>query len=224
LARSVKKLPWLVTHRAVPRALSRMKVEIIRATHLHCRVEFQGPVRIGPGFQLEIPETGTFIVGPGVDFRRGFVCEIVGHGRVEIGANTVFTSNCLIQCATSIEIGSWCAFGQSVLIVDGYHRYADPDVHWFHQGYDFRPLKIGNGVGVSDKCTVQADIGERAMIASQTVIDRPIPPYCVAAGKPARVVRFFGPPELRPAALEPRRSKAEAAGTVEPQAGGEQAT
>ncbi len=172
-------------------------------THRHCRVEFKGPVRIGPGFQLEIPENGTFIVGPGVDFRRGFVCEIVGRGRVVIGAETVFTSNCLIQCATSIEIGYRCAFGQSTLIVDGYHRYARHDRHWLEQGYDFRPIKIGDGVGVSDKCTIQADIGERSMIASQTAIDRPIPPYCVAAGKPARVVRYFGPPEQRPGGPQP---------------------
>jgi acetyltransferase-like isoleucine patch superfamily enzyme len=139
------------------------------------------------------------IVGPGVDFRRGFVCEIGGEGRVEIGAGTTFTSHALVQCSTSIEIGRRCAFGQAVLIVDGYHRYDDPGRHWLDQGYDFRPIKIGDGAGISDKCTIQADVGERAMIASHSVVNRPIPAYVVAAGSPARVVRYFGPPDQNPA-------------------------
>jgi acetyltransferase-like isoleucine patch superfamily enzyme len=170
----------------------------ILAIHRHCRVEFQGPVHLGPGFHLEIPDAGSFIVGAGVSFRRGFVCEIHDGGQVSIGAGTTFTSYGLIQCSTSIEIGERCAFGQSTLIVDGYHRYLGLDDHWLDQGYDFRPIRIGDGAGVSDKCTVQADIGERAMIASQSVVNRPIPAYSVAAGVPARVIRYFGPPEQRP--------------------------
>jgi acetyltransferase-like isoleucine patch superfamily enzyme len=169
----------------------------IRATHLHCNVDIGRPVRLGPGFSLWIPHDGSFVVEPGVDFRRDFKCEIEGDGRVEIGSGTVFTSNALIQCSTLISIGKQCAFGQSTLIVDGYHRYKDHTRHWIDQGYDHRPIRIGDGAGISDKCTIQADIGERAMIASGSVVNRPIPPYCLAVGAPARVVRYFGPPERR---------------------------
>lgn len=169
----------------------------IQATHLHCTVDIARPVRLGPGFSLYIPDNGTFVVGAGVDFRSGFRCDIEGDGRVEIGAGTVFTSNTLIQCSTLVSIGTRCAFGQSTLIVDGYHRYQDGDRHWMEQGYDLRPIHIGDGAGISDKCTIQADIGERAMVASGSVVNRPIPPYCLAVGAPARVVRYFGPPEKR---------------------------
>ena len=191
-------MPWRVRYVWGQRAMTEARKLGIWATHRHCRVEFQGPVRLGPGFRLSIPDAGTLIVGPGVDFRGGFVCLIEGTGRVVIGAGSIFTSHALIQCGTSIEIGERCAFGQSLLMVDGYHRYSDPDRHWLEQGYDHRPLRIGDGVGVSDKCTIQADIGERAMIGSQSVVDRPIPPFCTAVGAPARVVRYFGPPEHDP--------------------------
>jgi acetyltransferase-like isoleucine patch superfamily enzyme len=191
------KLPWEARYVWGERAATQARLLAIRATHGHARVVFRGAVRIGPGFQLSIPDAGTFVVGEGVDFRRGFVCEIAGDGKVVIGAGTTFTSHCLIQCATSIEIGERCAFGQSTLIVDGYHRYDDPSIHWLEQGYDYRPLKIGDEVGVSDKCTVQANIGKRAMIASQSVVNRDIPPYSLAAGAPARVVRKFGPEDRK---------------------------
>jgi acetyltransferase-like isoleucine patch superfamily enzyme len=199
-----------------PRLASGVRRALILATHQHCHVEFRGPVRLGPGFHLEIPEHGTFIVGPGVDFRRGFVCEISGGGRVEIGGWTTFTSSCLVQCSTSIRIGERCAFGQSVLIVDGHHRYQGLDRHWLDQGYDFTPITIGDGVGVSDKCTVFADIGERAMVASHSVVNRPIPAYSVAAGVPARVIRTFGP-DQREGGEEDRRERP--AGPEGPSAG-----
>ncbi|MEY2446743.1 MAG: hypothetical protein QOH79_219 [Acidimicrobiaceae bacterium] len=198
-----RRLPWYLRYAFGARLMSKVRLVMLKATHLHCRIEFRGPVRIGPGFRLDMLDHGTLIVGSNVDFRRGFVCEIAGNGRVEIGAGTVFTSNALVQCSTSIVIGERCAFGQSTLVFDGVHRYTDLETHWMDQGWDFEPITIGDGVGVSDKCTIQASIGERAMIASGSVVNRPIPAYTVAAGVPARVVRYFGPeprPEVAPAA------------------------
>jgi acetyltransferase-like isoleucine patch superfamily enzyme len=193
----MRRLPWQLRYRAGTKLCSGGRRILISATHRHCRVEFGEGAYLGPGFQLFIPDRGTFIVGPGVDFRRWFACEIWGDGRVEIGAGSIFTSNTLIQCSTSIVIGERCAFGQATIIADGYHRYRDPGVHWLDQGYEFRPIVIGDGVGVSDKCTIQADIGERAMVGSGSVVNRPVPPFCLAVGAPARVVRYFGPPDRR---------------------------
>jgi acetyltransferase-like isoleucine patch superfamily enzyme len=201
------RAPWVMRYDVGARAASTIRLLIIRATHMHCRVEIETPVRLGPGFSLFMPFGGAFIVGPGVHFRRNFACEIGQGGRVEIGPGTDFTSNALIQCSTLVSIGARCAFGQSTLIVDGYHRYRDPDQHWMEQGHDFRPIHIGDGVGISDKCTIQSDVGERAMVASGSVVNRPVPPYCLAVGSPARVVRYFGPPERREELVPPRQRR-----------------
>ena len=203
----VRRAPWVLRYDLGARAASTFRLLVIRATHTHCQVEIESPVRIGPGFSLFMPSGGEFIVGAGVHFRRGFTCEIRQGGRVEIGPGTDFTSNVLIQCSTLVSIGARCVFGQSTLIADGYHRYRDPDQHWMEQGHDFRPIHIGEGAGVSDKCTIQSDVGERAMIASGSVVNRPIPPYCLAVGTPARVVRYFGPPERRHELVPPRQRR-----------------
>lgn len=202
------KAPWVARYEYGARLASALRLLSVRLTHGHCQVEIREPVRLGPGFSLYIPDHGTLVVGEGVEFRHGFRCEIHGDGRVEIGAGTVFTSNCLIQCSSLVSIGEQCAFGQSTLVVDGYHRYRDPSRHWLEQGYDFRPIHIGPGAGISDKCTIQADVGERAMVASGSVVKRPVPPYCLAVGSPARVVRYFGPPEQRAQLVPPRRRRA----------------
>ncbi|HLI74751.1 MAG TPA: acyltransferase [Acidimicrobiales bacterium] len=200
--RDLRALPWKLRYELGARAASTARLLLIEATHLHCTVSIARPVRLGPGFSLYIPNGGTFVVGPGVDFRRGFRCEIQGDGRVDIGAGSIFSSNVMIQCSTSITIGRRCAFGQSTLVVDGQHRYRDPDVHWLEQGYDFHPLVIGDGAGISDKCTVQADVGERAVVASGSVVSKPIPPFALAGGTPARVVRSFRPKDRESEAAE----------------------
>jgi acetyltransferase-like isoleucine patch superfamily enzyme len=195
---ALRRLPWRVRYRAGQRVATQMRRLAIELTHRHCHVEFQGPVRLGPGFALDIPDAGTLIIGPGVDFRRGFVCEISGPGRVTIGGGTTFTSHSLIQCTTSIDIGEGCVFGQSLLIADGNHRYRDAERHLFEQGYDFRPIVIGRGASIMSKVTVVNSIGEHAFVGANSVVTKPIPAFCVAAGSPARVIDYFGPPDQRP--------------------------
>jgi acetyltransferase-like isoleucine patch superfamily enzyme len=197
-----RKIPWYLRYRLGARSGSAIRRLAIQATHRHCRVEFQGPVYLGPGFALNIPDRGTLIVGAGVDFRRGFVCEISGDGRVVIGENSTFTSHALIQCSTSIEVGARCVFGQALMMADGNHRFRDWTHHVLDQGYDFRPITIGDGAVVTSKCTVLADIGKGAVVGANSVVVRPVPSYCLAGGVPARVIEHFGPSDERPVDLD----------------------
>jgi len=194
LRRGILKGPWLVRYRYGAQLASDLRRILIMVTHRHCRVEFTGAVRLGPGFSLHIPERGTLVVGNGVDFRRGFYCEISGEGRVTIGDGCSFTSNAMIQCSTSIDIGSRCAFAQSVHIVDGSHRFRDPSRPVMDQGYDFRPISIGDNVWVASKCTIAASVGEGTVVGAHSLVSRPLPSYCLAVGTPATPVEFFDGP------------------------------
>lgn len=182
-------LPWRARYRWAPRAASDLRRLTATATHGHATVEFRGPVRLGPGFALDIPGPGTFVVGAGVDLRRGFVCEISGEGRVTIGDGSVFTRGALVQCSTSIDIGRRCVFGQDVLLADGNHRYDDPDRHLLDQGYSFTPLVIGDGAVVMSKCTVVASLGAGSVVAAGSVVTEAVPPRTLVGGAPARILR-----------------------------------
>src|SRR5262249_37564720 len=117
-------------------------------------IVFEGPVYLGPRFSLHMPHGGTFIVGPGVEFRRGFRAELAGpESVIRIGGGSTFTYDAIIQCASSIEIGAHCMFGQATMVVDGNHRFRDLDTPMLHQGYDLRPLRLADHVTVTTKCT-----------------------------------------------------------------------
>jgi acetyltransferase-like isoleucine patch superfamily enzyme len=199
-----RRVPWRVRYQFGERVATRLRRAAIALTHQHCTVEFRGRVRLGPGFSVMIPGPGTLVVGDGVDFRRGFVCEISGTGRVAIGDRAIFTSHALIQCSTSIEIGEEAMLGQDLFIADGNHRFRDWRRNMLEQGYDYRPIRIGARAAINTKSTILNSVGEGAIVGANSVVTRPVPAYCVAVGAPARVIDYFGPPELRPPELEER--------------------
>jgi acetyltransferase-like isoleucine patch superfamily enzyme len=198
----LRRAPWELRYKYGAKVASEFRRLMVLATHRHCHVEFQGPVYLGPGFSLDIPDNGTLIVGAGTEFRRGFRCEIGGGGRVLIGGMCHFTYDPIIACSTLIEIGSGCGVGQNVYIVDGVHRFRDWSKDFYESGYEFREIHIGDHVQIHSKCTIQNSIGHHAVIGANSVVTREIPPWCLAVGAPARVIEYIGPPEERPPDLD----------------------
>jgi acetyltransferase-like isoleucine patch superfamily enzyme len=198
LMRKVRFAPRKIGYVWGPRVMSKLRKWWVLFRHPHANIVFQGPVYIGPGFSLHIPGNGNFVVGPHVEFRRRFRAEIYEGGTIRIGAGSYLTYDAIIACSTSIEIGERCGIGQNAYITDGNHKYRDLDVPFLSQGYNFRPIKIENDAQIHSKVTIINDIGERAIIGANAVVTRPIPPYTVAAGVPAKVIDYFGPPGSEP--------------------------
>lgn len=192
--RALKLLAKLLRHPreelhygAGPRLMSALRKRWIVFVNPRARIEFGPDVHIGPDFSLHIPHNGTFIVGARTEFRRGFRAELIGDAVVEIGEDCVFGYYSLIGCTSRVEIGNKCAFGQSLAIFDGNHRYRDLSQPLQDQGFDLRPIRIEDRAVCLTKVTVTADIGERAVIGAHSFVNRPIPAFSLAAGVPAVV-------------------------------------
>jgi acetyltransferase-like isoleucine patch superfamily enzyme len=188
----VRRLLAKLSYRWGPRIASEVRKRWLLLRHPHVDIRFDGPVYLGPGFSLFCPEGGTFHVGPGVEFRRGFRAELHG-GTIRIGGGSVFTYYVLMQCTTTIDVGERCMFGQSSIVVDGNHRFRDLTKPMLAQGYDLSPITIGDDAVITSKCTIIADVGERAFVGANSVVTKPIPAFTVAAGVPAKVIDSFGP-------------------------------
>jgi acetyltransferase-like isoleucine patch superfamily enzyme len=197
----LREAPRSIGYYRGPRLMSSLRRRWVLLRHPHANVQIDPSAYLGPGFSLHIPGPGTFIAGPGSEFRRGFRCEIEGRGRVSVGAETRFTYNVLMQCTTTIDIGERCVFGQSTMIVDGNHRFRDYEKPMLAQGYDYSPIEVGDDAAIMTKCTIIASIGTRAFIGANSVVTKPVPAYTVTVGAPARPIEYFGPPGQEPAEL-----------------------
>ena len=190
-----------------PRIMSELRKRWVIFRHPLATIRFEGPVYLGPGFSLHMPDRGSFICGPGVEFRRGFRAEISNNGRITIGAGSAFTYYVLMQCSTTIDVGKRVMFGQSTIVLDGQHRFRDLTKPMLAQGYDFTPVTIEDDVTITTKCTIMNSVGTRAFIGANSVVARPVPPYTVNVGAPARVIDYYGPPGLEPEGWEPPKEQ-----------------
>ena len=117
--------------------------------------------------------TPQFIMGDGSSFGDG------GH----------------ISCINKVEIGKGVRIGRKVFITDNAHGASDRSQ--LDTPPNFRPL-YSKGPVVIEDCAWIGDmvcimpgvtIGRGSIIGANAVVTHDIPPYCMAAGNPARIIK-----------------------------------
>jgi acetyltransferase-like isoleucine patch superfamily enzyme len=98
----------------------------------------------------------------------------------------------MVAAVELVEIGEHCMFANGCFVTDGNHRFDDPakPVPW--QGFTTKgPTRIGANVwcGANVVITSGVTIGERSVIGANSVVTTDIPPFSIAAGAPARVLK-----------------------------------
>lgn len=157
--------------------------------------------RIMPGVEIINPQN--ISVGSYTLLSRDCVIEswnfsyLTHEGSITIGNNCNFGEYTHISSVNKIEIGDNCLTGRFVLITDNSHGNNDiTDI-------DMAPSKrkviskaatiIGKNVWIGDKVSIMPGvaIGDSAIIAANAVVTHDIPPYSIAAGIPAKVIKRF---------------------------------
>ena len=116
--------------------------------------------------------------------------------KISIGDGCMFGPDMHITAVNSIRIGKNVRTGKSVLISDNSH--GDPkDMALRNIAPNARPIYskgaivIGDNVWIGEKAAILAGvtIGEGAIIGANAVVTKNIPPYSIAAGIPARIIK-----------------------------------
>ena len=97
-----------------------------------------------------------------------------------------------VAAVDSVHIGEHCMFANGCFVTDGNHRFDDPDKPITWQGFTSKgPTTIGDNVwcGANVVVTSGVTIGERCVIGANSVVTTDLPPFSIAAGAPARVLR-----------------------------------
>jgi acetyltransferase-like isoleucine patch superfamily enzyme len=121
---------------------------------------------------------------------------VIHHGVVFDDSGTTIGDDVWISVGCYIElahIADHVLIGPHALLLAGgrYHKLDRLDVPIKRQGNAPRvPITIGRGAWIGANATVMADVGHDAIVGAGAVVTRPVPPYAVVVGNPARVSRM----------------------------------
>ncbi len=123
------------------------------------------------------------------------------NGRISIGEGSLLNIAVQVAALETVAIGAHCMFANGCLITDADHAFDDPrrPVPW--QGFTSKgPTRIGDNVwcGANVVITSGVTVGERCVIGANSVVTEDLPPFSVAVGAPARVIRAIAYPGAAP--------------------------
>lgn len=107
-----------------------------------------------------------------------------------IGTGTIIGAAKFIQIKKKALIGPYCYIG------DHDHEYRNINIPINDQGYtNIEKIIIGEGVWVSANSTIGSGvtIGKNSVIGANSVVLNDIPPFSLAVGQPAKVVKQYNP-------------------------------
>jgi acetyltransferase-like isoleucine patch superfamily enzyme len=147
------------------------------------------------GNVLEALREGRLEVGEGVLLEPGVWITAPGQARVRIGAGTFLNRGVMVASQELVEIGEHCMLANGCFVSDANHRFDDLERPITWQGFETRgPTRIADNcwLGANVVVTSGVSIGERCVIGANSVVTRDVPPFSIAAGSPARVLRTIG--------------------------------
>jgi acetyltransferase-like isoleucine patch superfamily enzyme len=132
----------------------------------------------------------------GVTIRAGSKVNIGNFSSIN-GPNTDILSKIY-----PVTIGSFCSIARSVSIQEFNHKVNGLSSYHINSNLkkesviedvsSKNPIEIGHDVWIGAHCVVLsgAKIGTGAVIAANSVVTNDIPPYAIAAGTPAKVIKY----------------------------------
>jgi acetyltransferase-like isoleucine patch superfamily enzyme len=161
------------------------------------------------GNVLEALRDGRLEIGAGTLFEPGVWITAPGDARVRFGEGSFLNLGVMVASVEMVEIGSHCMFANGCFVTDGNHRFDDPGRPVTWQGFDSKgPTRVGDNVwcGANVVITSGVTVGERCVIGANSVVTTDLPPFSIAAGAPARVLRTIEYEALAKKPLSPSGS------------------
>ncbi len=113
-------------------------------------------------------------------------------GALTVGERSNIGAHMLDASGSTRTIGKCCALAAGVIMRSSNHNYSNPKIPIMDQEDYSGTIVLGNDVWIGANVSVLADavIGDGCVIGAGAVVTRGyIPPYSVAVGVPAKVVK-----------------------------------
>ena len=104
----------------------------------------------------------------------------------------MINAGCYLSGEGSLTIGDDVLIGPNSCILSAGHAFSDPDEVIQKQPITYGPVVIEKGawIGASSVILQGVAVGEGAVVGAGSVVPKNIPPFAVAVGNPARIIKF----------------------------------
>ena len=140
--------------------------------------------------RIDVLPFNKFVLGAGSTIEE--YCTINnGVGNVIIGQNTLIgIGNTIIG---PIKIGNNVIFAQNIVASALNHEYRDPHLPIYKQPIITKEIIIEDDCWIAANAVITAGvtIGKHSVIAAGAVVTKDIPPYSVAVGNPAKILKQY---------------------------------
>ncbi len=148
---------------------------------------------IAAGMPPWLEAAGRIVIGAGSLVREGAILQSYG-GHITIGRGCTVNPYCILQGNGGITIGDDTLIAAHVTVFSANHVFDDPARRIRAQGEMAKGVKIGNDVWIGAGSTILdgVTIGDGAVVAASSVVNRDVPGMAVVAGVPAKIIRYRG--------------------------------
>lgn len=112
-----------------------------------------------------------------------------------IGDFTSIAGPCVISAMRSVVLEEHVLLASNIYISDHSHRYDQAGIPVKMQGVTrIAPVLIKTGAWIGNNAVIcpGVTVGKGAVVGANSVVNRDVPDFSIAAGAPARVIRTFG--------------------------------
>ncbi len=150
------------------------------------------PLSVRLAGRVHVTGDGQLIIGQGVTLRGTVVPVEFGtyvSGRIEVGDRTFINYGSSIAAHDLVQIGADCHIGHYTFIMDNNHH----DVVRHLELPPSAPVIVENNVWIGSKTVILPGvrIGHHSVVGAGSIVTSDVPPHCVVAGNPARVLRHL---------------------------------
>lgn len=107
---------------------------------------------------------------------------------IELGRRVYIGTNC---CIGLCRIEDDVMLGSNVDIISGknQHNFDRLDIPMREQGGELEKIVIGEDSWLGNSSVVMANVGRKSIVAAGSVVVKDLPPYSIAGGNPAKVLK-----------------------------------
>jgi len=143
------------------------------------------PQFIWIGDHVRIGKHAEIFARPGRSRSKEYLLEICNN--VHIGSHNI------IGARRSVVLEENALLGPGVIVLDHTHQYENVEVPIKDQDVTEGPIRIERDcwIGANVFILPNVTIGQHAVVGANSVVNRDIPPYTLATGAPARVIKQY---------------------------------